>query len=172
MVALGDKIAGLMANDDSWSEQVKAAADRAGEPVWPLPLPKEYRKMLESEVADMKNISHGGYGGALTAGLFLQEFVTPETPWAHLDIAGPARANADDGYLVKGGTGFGVRTLVELVTNFEAPAKMAPAKKTPAKKAPAKKAAAKKAAPRKVAAKKVAAKKAPAKKSVAGKRAR
>jgi len=154
MVALGDKIAGLMANDDAWRDQVQDAAGRAGEPVWPLPLPKEYRKLLESEVADLKNISHGGYGGALTAGLFLQEFVTPETPWAHLDIAGPARANGDDGYLVKGGTGFGVRTLIELVTNFEAPAKKAPAKKAAAKKAAAKKAPAKKAPARKATARK------------------
>jgi leucyl aminopeptidase len=154
MVALGDKIAGLMVNDDAWGDQVQAAADRAGEPVWPLPLPKEYRKLLESEVADLKNISSGGYGGALTAGLFLQEFVTPETPWAHLDIAGPARANGDDGYLVKGGTGFGVRTLVELVSNFEAPAKQAAAKKAPAKKAAARKAAAKRAPVRKAAVRK------------------
>jgi len=161
MVALGDKIAGLMANDGAWRDQVQTAADRAGEPVWPLPLPKEYRKLLESEIADLKNISSGGYGGALTAGLFLQEFVTPDMPWAHLDIAGPARANGDDGYLVKGGTGFGVRTLIELITNFDAPARKAPAKKArakvPAKKAPAKK---------------VAAKKAPARKATARKRAR
>ena len=88
MVALGDKIAGLMGNDDDWVDQVRAAADRAGEPVWPLPLPTEYRKLLESEVADLKNIG-GSYGGALTAGLFLQEFVDG-VPWVHLDIAGPA----------------------------------------------------------------------------------
>jgi leucyl aminopeptidase len=119
MVALGDKIAGLMGNDEAWADQVRAAADRAGEPVWPLPLPTEYRKQLESEVADMKNIG-GSYGGALTAGLFLQEFVDG-APWVHLDIAGPARAGADDGYLTKGGTGFGVRTLVELVRTFEVP---------------------------------------------------
>ncbi len=119
MVALGDKIAGLMGNDDAWVDQVRGAADRAGEPVWHLPLPPEYRKQLESEVADMKNIG-GSYGGALTAGLFLQEFVDG-APWVHLDIAGPARANADDGYLTKGGTGFGVRTLIELARNFEAP---------------------------------------------------
>ena len=119
MVALGDKIAGLMGNDDGWSAQVRSAADRAGEPVWPLPLPKEYRKQLESEVADLKNVG-GSYGGALTAGLFLEEFVDG-APWVHLDIAGPARANADDGYLMKGGTGFGVRTLVELARTFEPP---------------------------------------------------
>jgi leucyl aminopeptidase len=122
LVALGEKIAGLMGNDDSWNAQVRAAADRAGEPVWPLPLPKEYRKLIDSEIADIKNVSSGGYGGALTAGLFLQEFVG-DTPWTHLDIAGPARAGSDDGYLVKGGTGFGVRTLVELVEAFEPPAR-------------------------------------------------
>ena len=124
MVALGDKIAGLMGNDDAWVVQVRSAADRAGEPVWHLPLPQEYRKQLESEVADLKNIG-GSYGGALTAGLFLQEFVDG-APWVHLDIAGPARANADDGYLTKGGTGYGVRTLVELARNFEPPVAAAP----------------------------------------------
>ena len=60
MVALGEKIAGLMGNHDDWRDQVRAAADRAGEPVWPLPLPAEYRKMLDSEIADLKNVSSGG----------------------------------------------------------------------------------------------------------------
>jgi leucyl aminopeptidase len=122
MVALGDKIAGLMGNRDSWNEQVQAAADAVGEPMWPLPLPKDYRKLLESEVADLRNISTGSYGGALTAALFLSEFVDG-VPWVHLDIAGPARAGTDDGYIVKGGTGFAVRTLVELVDRFKKPAR-------------------------------------------------
>ncbi|MDQ6852787.1 MAG: leucyl aminopeptidase [Actinomycetota bacterium] len=122
MVALGEKIAGLMGNRDSWNDQVQAAADAAGEPVWELPLPSEYRKLLDSEVADLRNISTGNYGGALTAALFLSEFVDG-VPWAHLDIAGPARASSDDGYLVKGGTGFAVRTLVELVDRFKKPAR-------------------------------------------------
>ncbi len=121
MVALGDKVAGLMGNHESWSDQVRAGADRAGEPVWPLPLPKAYHKQIESEIADMKNIG-GSYGGALTAGLFLEEFVG-DVPWVHLDIAGPARANADDGELVRGGTGFGVRTFIEVAANFKKPAK-------------------------------------------------
>jgi leucyl aminopeptidase len=120
VVALGEKIAGLMGNDEEWSNQVQAAGDRVGEPLWPLPLPQEYRKQLESEVADLRNIGTGSYGGALTAGLFLHEFVDG-VPWVHLDIAGPARAGADDGYLVKGGTGFGVRTLLELARTFEVP---------------------------------------------------
>jgi len=122
MVALGDKIAGLMGNGDAWNEQVQAAADAVGEPVWPLPMPTEYRKLLDSEVADLRNISTGSYGGALTAALFLAEFVDG-VPWVHLDIAGPARAGGDDGYLVKGGTGFAVRTLVELVDRFKKPAR-------------------------------------------------
>jgi leucyl aminopeptidase len=117
MVALGDKIAGRMGNDDGWGAEVQAAADRAGEPVWPLPLPKQYRKLIDSEIADLRNIGTTSYGGALTAGLFLEAFVA-DVPWVHLDIAGPARAGADDGYLVRGGTGFGVRTLLELVTAY------------------------------------------------------
>lgn len=114
MVALGDKIAGLMTNDDDVRGRLEAAAERSGEPIWRLPLPKRYRKLIDSEVADMKNIGTGSYGGALTAGLFLQEFVG-DVPWAHLDIAGPARASADDGYTRRGATGFGVRTIVELL---------------------------------------------------------
>jgi leucyl aminopeptidase len=160
MVALGEKIAGLMANHDGWSEQVREAADRAGEPVWPLPLPADYRKQLDSEVADLRNVGTGSYGGALTAAIFLQQFVG-DRPWVHLDIAGPARAPSDDGYLVKGGTGFGVRTLVELVSSFEVPtgavtgadgngaAKKVATKKTATKKTATKKTATKKTAPRK-----------------------
>lgn len=82
--------------------------------MWPLPLPSEYRKMLDSEIADMKNIGTR-WGGTLTAGLFLKEFVPDSIPWAHIDIAGPSRANADEGELSRGGTGFAVRTLLELL---------------------------------------------------------
>jgi leucyl aminopeptidase len=134
MVALGDKVAGLMGNDTGWVDQVRAAADRAGEPVWPLPLPPEYRRLLDSEVADLRNIGTGSYGGALTAGLFLEEFVDG-VRWAHLDIAGPARAGSDDGYIAQGGTGFGVRTLVELATAFTPSGKPTKASKKAAKKA-------------------------------------
>jgi leucyl aminopeptidase len=121
MVALGPSIAGLMGNDDGWTAQVRDAADRSGERVWPLPLPEDYKKQLESSVADLKNIG-GPYGGSLTAGLFLREFVGDGIPWAHLDIAGPAFLEGDDGESPKGGTGFGVRLLVELARSFEKPA--------------------------------------------------
>jgi leucyl aminopeptidase len=119
VVALGDKIAGLMGNDDAWSDQVRDAADRVGERVWPLPLPTDYRRGIDSSVADIKNVGPRE-GGALTAGLFLQEFVDG-APWVHLDIAGPAFLSGDDGYASKGGTGFGVRTLLELASTFEPP---------------------------------------------------
>jgi len=120
VVALGRKVAGLMGNHAGWIDQVGQAAARAGEDVWPLPLPEDYRKLIDSDVADIKNISSGRYAGALTAGLFLREFVA-DVPWAHLDIAGPARSEEDEGYLQKGGTGFGVRTLVEAVMQFRKP---------------------------------------------------
>ena len=120
VVALGRKMAGLMGNHPGLVEQVRAAADLAGEPAWPLPLPAEYRSHLDSEVADVKNIGKQGEAGTLVAGLFLQEFVG-DVPWAHLDIAGPARSDEDDGYVTKGGTGTGVRTLLELLTTFERP---------------------------------------------------
>jgi leucyl aminopeptidase len=119
IVALGRKVAGLMGNHAGWVDQVGQAAGRAGEDVWPLPLPEDYRKMIDSEVADIKNIG-GRYAGALTAGLFLREFVG-DVPWVHLDIAGPARSEEDEGYVRKGGTGFGVRTLVEAVLSFRVP---------------------------------------------------
>jgi leucyl aminopeptidase len=127
VVALGRQIAGLMGNNEELVNQVRAASERAGELVWPLPLPEEYRKGIESEVADMKNISSpAGAAGALTAGLILGEFVDG-VPWAHLDIAGPARSDSDDGYTRKGATGYGVRTLIELVSRFEAPRRQPPA---------------------------------------------
>jgi len=117
VVALGPKIAGLMGNDDRLVSAVQAASVRAGEPTWPLPLPQAYRADLDSEVADMKNHAKRG-GGTLTAGLFLQEFVA-DRPWVHLDIAGPSRSDEEAGEYRKGSTGFGVRTLLELLRTYE-----------------------------------------------------
>ncbi|MEO6121955.1 MAG: leucyl aminopeptidase [Acidimicrobiales bacterium] len=117
-VALGSRVAGLMGNHDGLVAQVRAASDRAGEPAWPLPLPAVYRSQIDSTVADLKNIGNAGEAGALTAGLFLQEFVAG-VPWAHLDIAGPARSEVDDAYLTKGGTGWGVRLLADFLAHFQ-----------------------------------------------------
>jgi leucyl aminopeptidase len=116
MAALGPKIAAVLGNDQPFIDQVKTASQRADESLWQLPLAKEYRKLLDSQVADMKNVG-GPYGGAITASLFLNEFVGT-TPWAHLDIAGPMDVDADDGWLSRGATAFGTRTLIELATTF------------------------------------------------------
>lgn len=118
MVALGSKIAGLMSNDDDFATSVASAADAAGERVWRLPLPDDYKSQVESPIADMKNIGTS-HGGALTAGLILQEFVADGIPWVHLDIAGPAWTDAEDVESRKGGTGFGVRTLVALARDWK-----------------------------------------------------
>ncbi|HWE69343.1 MAG TPA: leucyl aminopeptidase [Acidimicrobiales bacterium] len=116
VVALGKEIAGLLGNDENLMEQVEAASERSGEPVWPLPLPDDYRNHIDSEVADMRNVGRPGQAGSISAALLLREFVG-DVPWAHLDIAGPARSDDNLRYLTKGGTGFGVRLLVELVTS-------------------------------------------------------
>lgn len=111
MVALGEEVTALMTNDPKLGERVKRAAAEAGERVWELPLVPEYRDLIKGTVGDIANSSSVRYGGAITAGLFLQEFVG-ETPWVHLDIAGPAYAERDGiSYMPKGGTGVGVRTL-------------------------------------------------------------
>jgi leucyl aminopeptidase len=121
IVALGPKIAALMANDDAFRDRVAQAAASAGEELWPMPLPAEMRDRLDSSVADLANVppSGGRDGGMLTAGLFLKHFVPDETPWAHLDIAGPAWNGGEaSGDTAKGGVGFGVRTLLALIESY------------------------------------------------------
>ncbi len=113
MVALGSGIAGIFSNDQTLADNVMRCARGAGEKLWQLPLVKEYREALKSSVADMKNVA-GPHGGAITAALILQEFVD-NVPWAHLDIAGPAFTEADNPICAKGGTGFGVRTLLRFL---------------------------------------------------------
>jgi leucyl aminopeptidase len=114
MVALGTQVAGLFANDQKLADRLLAAAGETGEPLWQMPLVAEYKDDIKSAVADLKNIG-GGHAGSITAALFLQEFVGA-TPWAHLDIAGPAFLEKGLPYAPKGGTGFGVRTLVRYLT--------------------------------------------------------
>jgi leucyl aminopeptidase len=117
MVALGFEVAGAMSNNDAWQQRVLTAADRAGEKAWPLPMYPLYEEMIKSKVADIKNTGGSRYGGAITAAKFLQEFVG-ETPWTHLDIAGPAWAEHESPGRDPGGTGCFVRTLVELAHDF------------------------------------------------------
>jgi leucyl aminopeptidase len=115
LVALGSRISGVMANDDGVLSGVVDAAGRAGEAMWPMPLPEELRKGLDSSVADLANVAGERDGGMLVAGLFLREFVPAGVRWAHLDIAGPAFHTGEPyGYTPKGGTGAAVRTLVQV----------------------------------------------------------
>src|SRR4051794_30922600 len=118
VAALGQKMAGVFTNDDDFVAKVKAAASAVDEPIWQLPLEKAYRPLIDSQVADMKNVG-GPYGGAIIAALFLSEFVG-DIPWAHLDIAGTMNSDADNGWQSKGATAFGTRLLIDLATNFRA----------------------------------------------------
>ncbi len=120
MVALGQDRAGVMGTHEDWIDQVLAAGDTAGELAWQLPLPVEWRAKLDSDIADMKNIG-GRYGGASIAALFLSEFVGEGIPWAHIDIAGPSFTDTETVLESKGGTGYGVRTLLALVKSFTKP---------------------------------------------------
>jgi leucyl aminopeptidase len=115
LVALGAHVYGVMSNDDALRAEITTAAAAAGEQAWPMPLPEELRKSLDSDVADIANTGDR-YGGMLVAGLFLKEFVPEGVRWAHLDIAGPSYNQGEPhGYTPKGGTGVPIRTLVEFL---------------------------------------------------------
>ncbi|MFN2546330.1 MAG: leucyl aminopeptidase [Myxococcales bacterium] len=113
LVALGPWITGLFSNHDALATEMLSAAKAAGEPIWRMPLPPEMEELIRSPIADLKNTG-GRYGGAINAALFLQHFVG-KTPWAHLDIAGPASVDKERGYNPRGGTGAGVRLLIEWI---------------------------------------------------------
>ena len=116
----GAGMAGVLGNNQKWIDQLTASAARTDEKLWQLPLEREYRVGLDSVVADMKNV--GGEAGAITAALFLDEFVG-SVPWAHLDIAGPMWSNSDSGWLQKGMTGYGTRLLIDAALNFKRPSR-------------------------------------------------
>ncbi len=113
LVALGQRTAGVLGSDDLRTEVVTAGAE-AGESYWPMPLLPELRPGLDSPVADLRNVTGERYGQMLVGGLFLAEFVPDGLPWAHIDMAGPAwHDGAPYGYTPKGGTGFGLRTMIK-----------------------------------------------------------
>ncbi|MEV0369383.1 leucyl aminopeptidase [Streptomyces sp. NPDC050636] len=114
VLALGNRTFGIMANDDAFRTSIHEIAEEVGEQSWPMPMPSELRKGMDSPIADIANMGER-MGGGLVAGLFLKEFVGEGIAWAHLDIAGPAfHEGSPWGYTPKGGTGSAVRTLVRL----------------------------------------------------------
>jgi leucyl aminopeptidase len=118
VVALGKTTSGLFGRPDRWVDAVKTASDRAGDRSWPMPVFDDYKDLLKSEIADFTNTG-GRAGGAISAALFIKEFVG-ELPWVHMDIAGTAWAEEAKPYQPKGATGVGVRTLAELALDVDA----------------------------------------------------
>jgi leucyl aminopeptidase len=117
-VALGLRYAALYSTDEALAGDLLAASEGSGESLWRMPLVEEYRQAIDSHVADLANIGRGGFNaGSIVAGLFLREFAG-DRPWAHLDVAGPARATADDAEITKGATGYGVRLLLRWLTRL------------------------------------------------------
>lgn len=120
MVALGPRVAGLFGDGEALVDRVRAAAATAGEEVWPMPMPAHLRSGLDSDIADIRNITGGRYAGASVAALFLRHFVADDIPWAHLDIAGPSWITEGAvGEIPKLGTGFGVRLLATLLADWQ-----------------------------------------------------
>jgi leucyl aminopeptidase len=118
VMALGPKTAAIFSNAEDLVDRITDAASAVDEPVWQLPLEKKYRKLLDSDVADISNVG-GQYAGAITAALFLSEFVG-DIPWVHVDMAGTMSVEADESWRSKGATGFGARLLAEFATSFGA----------------------------------------------------
>jgi leucyl aminopeptidase len=114
VVALGEKIAGVFSNDAELAASIGASGEKTHERCWQMPLPDDYKELLKSDFADINNISSSRYGGAITAALFLSEFAA-DTRWAHIDIAGPAYLKKGNAYCGPGGSGFGVRLLMDLM---------------------------------------------------------
>jgi leucyl aminopeptidase len=118
LVALGNHYAGLFSNDDELAEQLSKAGKSSGDKLWRLPIGCEYDKMIDSEIADMKNISNTGTAGSITAAQFLKRFIADCTSWAHIDIAGTAYdGKYGESVPVKGGSGYGVRLVNSFVSN-------------------------------------------------------
>lgn len=116
VVALGHIVAGIMGNEKKYIDELKLSGNITNERVWELPLYDEYDELIKSDVADLKNVG-GRWAGAITAGMFLKHFID-NFPWVHIDIAGPAIIENETDYIPKGGSGFGVRLLVDFLNNW------------------------------------------------------
>lgn len=119
IVALGSEMAGLFSNDDCLAELLSISGEQSGEQLWRFPLNDNYRKMIKSDIADIKNISNGRAAGSITAACFLESFVNKGTPWAHLDIAGMDKLEKAKPIYPAGASGFGVRLINRFLKNLE-----------------------------------------------------
>jgi leucyl aminopeptidase len=122
VIALGKRVAGVM-GDEALCERIRVAGDRVGEPAWPMPIPDDVRKGMDSDIADITQINAGmdRAGHMLQGGAFLREFIDEGRSWAHIDIAGPAYHSGEPtGYWTKGGTGVPVRLILELIEDIAA----------------------------------------------------
>jgi leucyl aminopeptidase len=117
--ALGDLYVGVFANDDAWRAEVVDAGNASGDHAWPWPLHARYRRLLDSQLADLKNTAGRSFGYAIVAASFLERFAGG-VPWAHLDIHSTAFLDEDRDYLGRGASGAGVRLLTELATRLSA----------------------------------------------------
>jgi len=115
--ALGNQISAVVTNNDAWFDKLKAASDFSGEKIWQLPAHEEYKELIKSQVADLKNTG-GPYAGTITAALFIREFVE-DKPWLHIDIAGTALRDSESGMYAVGATGVGVRLITQLLREME-----------------------------------------------------
>ena len=114
VVALGQKIAGVFSSDEALAGLIVASGKKTHERCWAMPMPEDYKEILKSDFADIRNVGKSRWGGAIAAALFLSEF-TGDVPWAHIDIAGPAYITSANAYCEPGGTGFGVRLLIDVI---------------------------------------------------------
>jgi leucyl aminopeptidase len=118
VMALGEGYAGVFSNDDELASAITQSGEETSERCWRMPLPEDYKDLIKSEVADINNLPSSRWGGAITAALFLSEFVG-QTRWAHIDIAGPAYRKKGNDYCTPGGTGFGVRLLCDFLSKIQ-----------------------------------------------------
>jgi leucyl aminopeptidase len=115
--ALGNQISAVVTNNDAWLDKLKAASDFSGEKIWQLPAHEDYKELIKSLIADLKNTG-GPFAGTITAALFIREFVE-DKPWLHIDIAGTALRDGESGMYSVGATGVGVRLITQLLREME-----------------------------------------------------
>ena len=119
IVALGHQVTAVMGNQEDWVKQIISSGQKSGEKMWQLPLFDLYTDLLKSSIADYANVPASRQAGTIAGGMFLKEFVDKKIPWAHLDIAGTAWLDSEKPYMAKGPTGFGIKTIISLISDLD-----------------------------------------------------